>query len=60
MLYMLKPIEMDENVTLAVQLEEEEGGGPVILINKFNIKPEDVYNIIACSMLGQKMQPTTT
>lgn len=44
MLYMLKPIEMDENVTLAVQLEEEEGGGPVILINKFNIKPEDVYN----------------
>jgi Antibiotic biosynthesis monooxygenase len=44
MLYMLKPIEMDENVTLAVQLEEEEGGGPVILINKFNIKPEDVDN----------------
>ena len=44
MLYMLKPIEMDENVTFAVQLEEEEGGGPVILINKFNIKPEDVDN----------------
>lgn len=41
---MLKPIEMDENVILAVQLEEEEGGGPVILINKFNIKPEDVDN----------------
>jgi hypothetical protein len=40
MLYMLKPIEMDENVTLAVQLEEEEGGRPVILINKFNVKPE--------------------
>jgi hypothetical protein len=41
---MLKPIEMDENVTLAVQLEEEEGGRPVILINKFNVKPEDVDN----------------
>ena len=47
MLYMLKPIEMDENVTLAVQLEEEEGGRPVILINKFNVKPEDVRPITA-------------
>ena len=34
--------EMEENVTLAVQLEEGEGGHPVILINKFNVKPEDV------------------
>ena len=46
MLYMLKPIEMDENVTFAVQLEEEEGGRPVILINKFNVKPEDVDNLL--------------
>jgi hypothetical protein len=46
MLYMLKPIEMDENVTLAVQLEEEEGGGPVILINKFNVKPEDLDQLL--------------
>lgn len=46
MLYMLKPIEMDENVTLAVQLEEEEGGGPVILINKFNVKLEDVDQLL--------------
>jgi Antibiotic biosynthesis monooxygenase len=44
MLYMLKPIEMDENVTLAVQLEEEKDGRPVILINKFNVKPDDVDN----------------
>jgi hypothetical protein len=44
MLYMLKPIEMDENVTLALQLEEEKGGRPVTLINKFNVKPEDVDN----------------
>lgn len=46
MLYMLKPIEMDENVTLAVQLEEEEGGRPVILINKFNVKPEDLDQLL--------------
>ena len=46
MLYMLKPIEMDENVTLAVQLEEEEGGGPVILINKFNVKLEDLDQLL--------------
>jgi Antibiotic biosynthesis monooxygenase len=46
MLYMLKPIEMDENVTLAVQLEEEEGGGPVILINKFTVKPEDLDQLL--------------
>lgn len=46
MLYMLKPIEMDENVTFAVQLEEEEGGRPVILINKFNVKPEDLDQLL--------------
>jgi hypothetical protein len=46
MLYMLNPIEMDENVTLAVQLEEEEGGRPVILINKFNVKPEDLDQLL--------------
>jgi len=46
MSYMLKPIEMDENVTLAVQLEEEEGGRPVILINKFNVKPKDLDQLL--------------
>ena len=46
MLYMLKPIEMDENVTLAVQLEEVEGGRPVILINKFNVKPKDLDQLL--------------
>jgi hypothetical protein len=46
MLYMLKPIEMDENVTLVVQVEEEEGGRPVILINKFNVKPEDLDQLL--------------
>jgi quinol monooxygenase YgiN len=36
---MMKFDEMDEKVTLAKQLEENVG--PVILINKFNVKPEE-------------------
>ncbi len=40
---MLKPIEMDENVTLAAQLEEE-GGGPVTQHNSKDIG----YNRWAC------------
>jgi heme-degrading monooxygenase HmoA len=46
---MIKFVEMDENVTLAAQLQEEgkEGGGrSVILINKFNVKPEDVGELL--------------
>jgi heme-degrading monooxygenase HmoA len=42
---MLKMIEMDENVTLAAQLEEK-GGRHVILINKFNVKPENVDQLL--------------
>ena len=37
---MVKIVEMDENVTLKSQLEEDVG--PVILLNKFTVKPEDV------------------
>jgi heme-degrading monooxygenase HmoA len=37
---MVKIIEMDENVTLKSQLEEDVG--PVILLNKFTVQPEDV------------------
>ena len=36
---MVKFDEMDEKVTLAKQLEENVS--PVILINKFNVKPEE-------------------
>ena len=36
---MAKFVEMDEKVTLAKQLEENVS--PVILINKFNVKPEE-------------------
>lgn len=42
---MLKMAEMDENVTLASQLEED-GQRSVILINKFNVKPEDADNLL--------------
>jgi heme-degrading monooxygenase HmoA len=42
---MLKMVEMDENVTLATQ-QEEEGRRSVILINKFNVKPEDADNLL--------------
>jgi len=42
---MLKMAEMDENVTLAAQLEEESRRS-VILIKKFNVKPEDADNLL--------------
>jgi hypothetical protein len=42
---MLKMVEMDENITLAAQLEENDGR-PLILINKFNVKPEDVDQLL--------------
>ena len=42
---MLKMAEMDENVTLAAQLEED-GQRSVILINKFNVRPEDADNLL--------------
>ena len=38
---MVKIIEMDEKVALNTQLEGDVGGGPVILLNKFTVKPED-------------------
>jgi heme-degrading monooxygenase HmoA len=37
--YMIKIVEMDEKVTISEQMELNVG--PVILINKFNVKPED-------------------
>ena len=41
---MVKFAEMDEGVTLFEQLEDQ--GGPVVLINKFNIAPGDVDQLI--------------
>jgi heme-degrading monooxygenase HmoA len=40
----MKFIEMDETVTLAAQLETTEG--PVILINKFNVPPQDTEQLV--------------
>ena len=41
---MIKFIEMDENITLSDQMEEDVG--PVILINKFNVKSEDTDQLV--------------
>lgn len=40
MLIMVKIVEIDENVTLKLQMEEDLG--PVILLNKFSVKPDDI------------------
>jgi heme-degrading monooxygenase HmoA len=55
---MVKIIEMDENVTLNTQLEEDVG--PVILLNKFTVKPEDVdefLKVFAATSEVFKQQP---
>ena len=41
---MIKLIEMDEKVTFSSQMEENTS--PVILINKFNVNPEDVDRLL--------------
>ena len=42
---MIKLVEMDEKVTLSEQLKENVEG-TVILINKFNVKPEEVDHFL--------------
>jgi heme-degrading monooxygenase HmoA len=42
---MIKLVEMDEKVTLSEQMEEKNVGS-VILINKFNVKPEEVEHFL--------------
>jgi Antibiotic biosynthesis monooxygenase len=41
---MVKIVEMDNNVTLRAQLEEDVG--PVILLNKFTVKAEDIEEFL--------------
>lgn len=41
---MIKIVEMDERITVSAQMEENIG--PVILMNKFNIDPEDADQFI--------------
>jgi hypothetical protein len=45
---MIRFIEMDENVTLADQLQKggKDDGCSVIMINKFNVKPHDVRGLL--------------
>jgi heme-degrading monooxygenase HmoA len=40
----MKLIEMDERASLRAQMQEE--GGPVTLINKLNVAPEDVDQLL--------------
>jgi quinol monooxygenase YgiN len=44
MLDMVKIVEMDETITLEKQLEEDVGS--VILVNKFNLHPQDVNQFL--------------
>jgi hypothetical protein len=39
---MAKLVEMDKHVTFARQIEEQDISGPIILINRFAVNPEDV------------------
>jgi heme-degrading monooxygenase HmoA len=55
---MAKIVEMDEKVTLNIQLEEDVG--PVILLNKFTVNPEDVdqfLKVFAATTEALKQQP---
>ena len=42
---MARLVEMDPNVTVFQQMEDE--GGPVVLINKFDVAPGDVERFLA-------------
>ncbi|MFZ0325883.1 MAG: hypothetical protein WAL66_01140 [Nitrososphaeraceae archaeon] len=39
-------VEMDEHVTLARQIEEEDISGLIILFNRFTVNPEDVNGFL--------------
>ena len=50
---MVKIVEMDGSVTLKAQLEEDVG--PVILLNKFTVKPEDTDEFLKVFSLTTEM-----
>ena len=55
-----KLIEMDERVTLVEQMNEDKDAGPVMQINKFNVKPEEVDEFLkafAATAEVMKKQP---
>ena len=43
-MHMAKVVETDEQVKLSDQLEENVG--PIVLINKFNVKPEEADQFV--------------
>jgi heme-degrading monooxygenase HmoA len=49
----MKLIEMDERITFSDQLEEDVG--PVVVISKFNIKPEDIDKFLKSWASGAKI-----
>ena len=50
---MVEIVEMDKRITLDKQLEEDMG--PVILINKFNLDPQDVNQFLKAWALDAKI-----
>jgi quinol monooxygenase YgiN len=57
---MAKIVEMDEKITLNTQLEGDVGGGAVILLNKFTVKPDDVdefLKVFEATTKVMKQQP---
>jgi hypothetical protein len=42
---MVKLVEMDAKITLFEQMQDRDG--PVILINKFNVRPDEVNQLLA-------------
>ena len=55
---MVKILEMDETITLEKQLEEDIG--PVILINKFNLDPQDVNQFLKTWASDAEIMKTAT
>ena len=41
-----KFVEMDQRVTISSQMDKEDNNGPVILINKFNVKHENIDSFL--------------
>jgi len=55
---MVKLVEMDESVSIREQLGDT--GGPIVLINKFTVKPEDADQLLeawAADAAWMKRQP---
>ena len=54
-----KLVEMDEQVTFVEQMDEDDTG-PVILINKFNVDPDEVDEFLKAFAATDKVLKTAT